>query len=242
MNKIWSCPVRSLFASIMHLYKRELIINGLPLAFCSLLHSQKEFYILSSPDYLLLILKRKRVGGLNAEILSPLNSFQEVSKNCSLHLFCACGDAACFAQYECVSALICPAVDKQHSFSSKPMFRCICGRWVLLECRAVVVGKEKAAFGKGVDSSPPQQTGKVKSVLNYDFVVGGLCSESSSRKVILNSEKRRGGGSSMMFYFNNPLQACEPLSERGKKSFRNKARTIQPLKPNLQTSENMPSY
>lgn len=44
----------------------------------------------------------------------------------------------------------------------------------------------------------------------------------------------------MMFYFNNPSQACEPSSE--KKSFRKKARTIQPLKPNLQTSENMPSY
>lgn len=155
MNKIWSCLVRSLFASIMHLYKRELIINGLPLAFCSSLHSQKEFYILSLPDYLLLILKKKKGGELNAEILSPLNSFQEVSKNCSLHLFCACRDAACFAQYECVSAFICSAVDQQQSFSNKPMFRCVCGRQALLECGAVLAVKEKPAFGKGVDSSPP---------------------------------------------------------------------------------------
>lgn len=78
-----------------------------------------------------------------------------------------------------------------------------------------------------------------KSVLNYDLG-GGRCLESPSRKVILNSEKRRRKKKSMMFYFNNPSQACEPSSE--KKSFRKKARTIQPLKPNLQTSENMPSY
>lgn len=66
MNKICSCPVGSLFASIMHLYKKELIINELPLAFCSLSHSQKEFYILSSLDHLLLILNRKMGGGVAA--------------------------------------------------------------------------------------------------------------------------------------------------------------------------------
>lgn len=83
MNKICSCPVGSLFASIMHLYKKELIINELPLAFCSLSHSQKEFYILSSLDHLLLILNRKMGGGggggedLKAGILLPC---KELSK------------------------------------------------------------------------------------------------------------------------------------------------------------------
>lgn len=87
MNKICSCPVGSLFASIMHLYRKELIINGLPLAFCSLSHSQKEFCILSSLDHLLLILKRKMrewgdEGGVvvvcfKAEICHLLNSFRK---------------------------------------------------------------------------------------------------------------------------------------------------------------------
>lgn len=59
MNKICSCPVSSLFASIPPLYKKELIRNELPLAFCSLSHSPEEFYILSLLDHHLLILKRK---------------------------------------------------------------------------------------------------------------------------------------------------------------------------------------
>lgn len=48
MNKICSRPVGSLFAPFMHLCQKELLVNGLPAALCSLSRFQKELCILGS--------------------------------------------------------------------------------------------------------------------------------------------------------------------------------------------------
>lgn len=194
MNKICSCPVGSLFASIPPLYKKELIGNELPLAFYSLSRSPKEFYILSPLDHHLLILKRKLclcMGCLNAEIPAPCKQFRDffpplnpvriqvrvyfmlsqmllVSKFRRFNLF-GWRRTASAQRQECFQVLW-----EQINVSD---FRKRC------QCL-----KKKEHSEKGLSLFPVCQ-GEIKSVLNYDLRGWGGCLESSSRKVILNSKE-----------------------------------------------------
>lgn len=155
MNKICACPVGSLFASIPPLYKKELIRNELPLAFCTLSHSPEEFYILSPLDHHLLILKTKTLcvwGCLNAEIPAPckqvffffpnpvrielyvyfmLSQMLLVSKSRRLNLF-SCGRTASVQPREC--------------------FQVFWEQINVSDFRTLFVFKEKGAFGEGFDS------------------------------------------------------------------------------------------
>lgn len=179
MNKICACPVGSLFASIPPLYKKELIRNELPLAFCTLSHSPEEFYILSPLDHHLLILKTKTLcvyGGvwtlrsrrlvnrfsfffpnpirIELYVYFMLSQMLLVSKSRRLNLF-SCGRTASVQPREC--------------------FQVFWEQINVSDFRTLFVFKEKGAFGEGFNSLLFLfvRRKKKKSVLNYDLRGGG---------------------------------------------------------------------
>jgi len=129
MNEIWSCPARSLFASLTHLCGKEFIVPGVPPAPRSLSQGVLHPQLTGSSSFHL----KKKNAGMGGEGRGDLKAenpsrFRKPSEDCSLRFSHACRAASGFARCESLAACICSAVGEQHLLSTRTIFRCICSR------------------------------------------------------------------------------------------------------------------